>query len=82
MDDFLQKWQAYSLTFWPKYGVLGTFQFVLENEESWKLTIFGKNGKPIALIFGQNMVLLGTFHFTLHLDQIEMRLISAKIPNL
>ena len=21
MDDFWQKWQAYSLTFWPKYGV-------------------------------------------------------------
>ena len=23
MDDFWQKWQAYSLTFWPKYGVFG-----------------------------------------------------------
>ena len=22
---------------------------------------FGKNGKPIALLFGQNMVILGTF---------------------
>ena len=21
MDNFWQKWQAYSLTFWPEYGV-------------------------------------------------------------
>ena len=39
---------------------LGTFEFVIENEECWKLTIFGKSGKPIALLFGQNMVFLGT----------------------
>ena len=26
---------------------------------------FGKNGKPIALLFGQNMVFLGTFEFLL-----------------
>ena len=27
---------------------------MLENEESRKLTIFGKNSKPIALLFGKN----------------------------
>ena len=40
---------------------LGAFKFVLENEENWKWTIFGKNGKPIALLIGQNMVFLGAF---------------------
>ena len=38
---------------------------MLENEGSRKWTIFGKNGKPIALLFGQNMVFLGTFFFML-----------------
>ena len=28
MDDFWQKWQAYSLTFWPKYRVFGHFSIV------------------------------------------------------
>ena len=59
---FLAKiWLANSLTYWPKYGVFGPLEFMLENEESWKWTIFGKNGKPIALLFGANMVFLGTF---------------------
>ena len=25
MDDFWEKWQAYSLTFWLNYGVFGHF---------------------------------------------------------
>ena len=65
MDDFWQKWQAYSLTFSPKYAVFGHFLIVVEKlkkvEESGKWTIFGKNGKPIALLFRQNMLFLGTF---------------------
>ena len=34
MDDFWQKWQAYSLTFWPNIAYFGNFQLVLENDES------------------------------------------------
>ena len=30
-------------------------------EESLKLMIFGKNGKPIALLFGKNLALLRHF---------------------
>ena len=58
MDDFWQKWQAIFLG--QNMVFLGTFEFVLENEASWNWTIFGKTGKPIALLFGQNMVFLGT----------------------
>ena len=32
-------------------------------EESLKLMIFGKNGKPIALLLGQNCLFGGTFSF-------------------
>ena len=42
MDDFWQKWQAYSLTF---------LRLKMDG------TIFGKNGKPIALLF---LLLFGT----------------------
>ena len=48
---------------------LGTFEFVIENEEYWKLTIFVKSGKPIALLFGQNMVFLGTFEFVIENEE-------------
>ena len=38
-------------------------------EESGKWTIFGKNGKPIALLFRQNMPFLGTFQFALENEE-------------
>ena len=33
---------------------------VLEIEERWIWMTFGKNGKPIALLFGKNMVFFGS----------------------
>ena len=47
----------------------GPLEFMLLNEESWKWTIFGKNGKPIALLFGANMGFLGTFYFLLENEE-------------
>ena len=65
MDDFWLKSQAYSLNFSPTYGVFGHF---LSCARKWRKAKKGengrflaKNGKPIALLFGQNMVFLGTF---------------------
>ena len=54
MDDFWQKWQAYSLTFGPKLAVLRHFLICGKIWRRLKLMIFGKNGKPIALLLGQN----------------------------
>ena len=48
---------------------LGTFQFVLEIEERWIWTIFGKNGKPIALLFGKNMVFFGSLYIVLEIEE-------------
>ena len=48
---------------------LGTFEFVLENKASWNWTIFGKTGKPIALLFGQNMVFFGSLYVVLEVEE-------------
>ena len=51
---FLEKWQAYSLTFWPKLGILRHFWICGGSLRKLKIGDFWKNGKPIALLFGQN----------------------------
>ena len=65
MDDIWLKSQAYSLTFWPKYHVFGHFISCVRKWRKAKKVenerFLAKNGKPIALLFGQNMVFLGTF---------------------
>ena len=38
-------------------------------EESCKLAIFGKNGKPIALLFGEKWLFLGTFWFVVAVEE-------------
>ena len=67
MDDFWQKWQAIFLG--QNMVFLGTFEFVLENEASWNWTIFGKTGKPIALLFGQNMMFFGSLYIVLEIEE-------------
>ena len=39
----------------------GPLEFMLENEESWKWTIFRKNGKPIGLTFSPKYGVFGHF---------------------
>ena len=67
MDDFWQKWQAIFLG--QNMVFLGTFEFVLENEASWNWTIFGKTGKPIALLFGQNRMFFGSLYIVLEIEE-------------
>ena len=67
MDDFWQKWQAIFLG--QNMVFLGTFEFVLENEASWNWTIFGKTGKPIALLFGKNMMFFGSLYIVLEIEE-------------
>ena len=62
MDSFWQKWQAYSLSFSPKYGVFwALFNLCHKMKRVENGQFFGKNGKPIALLFRQNIVFFGTF---------------------
>ena len=47
----------------------GSLYIVLRNEESWIWTIFGKNGKPIALLFCQNMMFFGSLYVVLEVEE-------------
>ena len=51
---------------------------MLRNEESWIWTIFGKNGKPIALLFGQNMMFFGSLYIVLEIEEIWIWTIFGK----
>ena len=53
MDDFWQKWQAYSLTFGPKLAVLRHFLICGRIWRKLKMVTLGQNNNPIALCFGQ-----------------------------
>ena len=57
------KYQAYSLTFWPKLAHFKHFSLQNQNLWNWFLVKIGQNTKPIALLFGQNWPILSTFHF-------------------
>ena len=45
MGDFIVKWQAYSLTFWPKLLLLRHF---LSLDESWRKLAKVENGRFLA----------------------------------
>ena len=64
MGDFLQKWQAYSLTLWPKLtAVLRHFFSCDASSIKLKIVYLWQNGKPIALLSGQNWLFGGPFSF-------------------
>ena len=53
MDDFWQKWQAYSLTFGLKLAVLRHFLICGRIWRKLKMVTLGQNNNPIGLCFGQ-----------------------------
>ena len=60
MDDFWEKWQAYSLTFWLNYGVFGHFLICARERRKLRMDDFWEKWQAYSL-FGQNMVFLGSF---------------------
>ena len=76
------KYQAYSLTFWPKLANFTHFLLDNPNQADWFLVKIGQNTKPIALLFGQNSPILPTFHSTIQIRQIDFWWKLAKIPSL
>ena len=76
------KYQAYSLTFWPKFAHFTHFSFPYQNLWDWFLVKIGQNTKPIALLFGQNSPILPTFHSHIKICEIDFWRKLAKIPSL
>ena len=61
MDDFGEKYQAYSLTFLCKMVILGYFFMLAASLNMLKMDDFGENTKPIALLFGEKWSYFDTF---------------------
>ena len=76
------KYQAYSLTFWPKFAHFKHFSLQNQNLWNWFLVKIGQNTKPIALLFGQNWPILSTFHCKIKIFEIDFWSKLGKIPSL
>ena len=76
------KYQAYSLTFWPKLAHFKHFSLQNQNLWNWFLVKIGQNTKPIALLFGQNWPILSTFHCKIKIFEIDFWSKLGKIPSL
>ena len=69
------KYQAYSLTFWRKWGDFCHFSLYNQKKSNWFLVKFRQNTKPIALLFGKN----GLFLPLSTLQSKEVKLIFGQI---
>ena len=61
MDDFWQKWQAYSLTFSLKYGVFGHFLSCARKWSKLKMDDFSQKFKAYSLTFWPKYHVFGHF---------------------
>ena len=69
------KYQAYSLTFWRKWANFCHFSLYNKMKSNWFLVKFRQNTKPIALLFGENGLILPLFT----LQSKEVKLIFGEI---
>ena len=76
------KYQGYSLTFWPKFAHFRHFLLQNQNVWNWFLVKIGQNTKAIALLFGQNSPIFGTFHSKIKMCEIDFWSKLGKIPRL
>ena len=77
-----QKYQGYSLTFWPKMAHFHHFSICNQNQSMSSLVIFGQNTKAIALLFGQKWLIFITFQSAIKINQFQFWSFLAKIPRL
>ena len=61
MDDFWQKWQAYSLTFGPKLAVLRHFLICGKIWRRLKMDDFWQKWQAYSLTFGPKLAVLRHF---------------------
>ena len=76
--QFWAKYQGYSLTFWPKLAHFHHFSMCNQNQSTSISVIFGQNTKAIALLFGQNWLIVITFQCAIIINQLQFRSFWAK----
>ena len=79
---FSAKYQAYSLTFWPKMPHFHHFSICNQNQSVSNLVIFQQNTKAIALLFGQKCLIFITFQSAIKINQYQIWSFFSKIPRL
>ena len=77
-----QKYQGYSLTFWPKLAQFHHFSICNQNQSISILVISRQNTKVIALLFGQNSLIFITFQSAIKINQCQFWSFVGKIPRL
>ena len=76
---FWAKYQGYSLTFWPKLAHWNHhFSFCNQSQSISILVIFGQNTKAIALLFGQNWLIVHHFSFCNQSQSISILVIFGQ----
>ena len=76
------KFQAYSLTFCPKFAHFCHFSVSNQHLGKWFLVKIGQNTKAIALLFVQNSPIFATFHSTIKIWENDFWSKFAKILSL
>ena len=77
-----QKYQGYSLTFWPKIAHFHHFSICNQNQSMSILVICRQNTKVIALLFGQKCLIFITVQSAIKINQFKFGHVWAKIPRL
>ena len=79
---FSPKYQAYSLTYWPKLPHFHDFSICNQNQSISNLVICHQNTKAIALLFGQKCLIFITFQSAIKINQFQIWSFFTKIPRL
>ena len=76
------KYQAYSLTFWPKMPHFHHFSICNQTQSISNVVICHQNTKAIALRFGHKCLIFITCQSAIKLNQFQMWSVFTKIPRL
>ena len=69
MDDFWQRWQAYSLTFWPNLAVLRRLFNCGRIWRKLKMDDFWQRWQAYSLTFWPNLAVLRRFFFVVEFGE-------------
>ena len=75
---FSPKYQGYSLTFWPKMAHFHHFSICNQNQSISHLVMFHQNTKAIALLFGQQCLIVITFQSVIKSINFKFGHVSPK----
>ena len=66
-----EKYQGYSLIFWPEMAHFHHFSICDQIQSISKLVIHGQTTKAIALLFGQKWLIFITFQYAININQFQ-----------